>query len=377
MNETTRPRPYARGTLLAVTAAVAFGLTVPIVGWAGTARGLGGAGLGPFTVASLLYVGAALTGFVAWLLPRLGAGAGKRLAPGLSLRPVFGRVVLVALLGAAIGPTLLAAGTVLTGATTGSLVLHLEGPFTFLLAVIFLHEPLSRHALLGTLAMVAGGILLLLDRADASTAELLGVVLVIGATVAWAADNTLSRALSERPPFLVVLAKASLGALATCTLALTFAEPAPDLLPVLVVLAAGATGYGLSLVLFLLAQRAIGAARTSALFALGPFVGATLGIVIAGEVPGAVVFVAAGLFALGLVLHMREAHQHAHEHARERHAHWHRHDDDHHLHAHVLGDGSPVLDRRRGHVHEHTHEATTHAHAHAPDLHHRHRHGAS
>lgn len=364
MNGSARERPYARGTLLAALAAVAFGATVPVVSWAGTSEAEGGGGLGPFTTAALLYLGAAVTGLVAWML-------GRGAEPLRVLRPVIRRVVLVAILGAALGPVLLAAGAARTGATTGSLVLHLEGPFTLLLAVMLLKEPLSRHALLGMVAILAGGVVLLLGRSDSADAELLGIVLVIGATLAWAVDNTLSRALSELPPFIVMLGKASIGCLLTVTLALAFAEPGPRFLVAVAVLAAGATGYGLSLVLFLLAQRAIGAARTSALFGLGPFIGAAIGIIIAGELPGLAVFIAAGFFALGLALHLREAHSHPHHHPSETHAHWHRHDDGHHAHPVAAG---PALDRRGGHAHAHTHVGLTHDHAHAPDLHHRHSH---
>jgi drug/metabolite transporter (DMT)-like permease len=75
----------------------------------------------------------------------------------------------------------------------------------------------------------------------------------------------------------VVAAKGALGAALTVTLAFALREPWPHVIPVLVLLACGATGYRLSLRLYLLAQRRIGAARTASIFALAPFVGPSWG----------------------------------------------------------------------------------------------------
>lgn len=105
---------------------------------------------------------------------------------------------------------------------------------------------------------------------------LLALLAVLLSTAAWGVDNTLSRTLAERDPGQVVLAKAALGAAAATLLAIVSGEPRPGMGAVLALVAIGATGYGLSLRFYLLAQRAFGAARTGSVFAFAPFIGAAL-----------------------------------------------------------------------------------------------------
>ena len=132
--------------------------------------------------------------------------------------------------------------------------------------------------------------------------------------------------------------------------------------------AVGFLGYGVSLVLFVLALRHLGAARTGAYFALAPFIGATLAILVLGEPLTLRLLLAGGLMAAGLWLHLAERHEHEHGHAADEHEHRHSHDI-HHRHAHAPDDpsGEP-------HTHRHRHAALRHKHPHYPDLHHRHAH---
>jgi hypothetical protein len=134
-----------------------------------------------------------------------------------------------------------------------------------------------------------------------------------------------------------------------------------------VLLVVGASGYGASLRLYLRAQRALGAARTGSLFALGPFVGAACAFALGDRAaPGALVGATAA-FACAVWLHASERHAHRHRHAPTVHEHAHRHDDGHHAHAHE----PPFVGV---HSHEHAHEELVHEHAHTPDAHHRHEH---
>src|SRR5581483_177326 len=86
------------------------------------------------------------------------------------------------------------------------------------------------------------------------------------------------RSLAERDPGQVVSGKSVLGALVTGALAVAFREPLPGWGAAVSLLLIGASGYGLSLRLYLLAQRAFGAARTGSVFAFAPFIGALLAI---------------------------------------------------------------------------------------------------
>ena len=132
-------------------------------------------------------------------------------------------------------------------------------------------------------------------------------------------------------------------------------------------LAIGASGYGLSLRFYLLAQRTFGAARTGSVFAFAPFIGAVAAFAL-GE-RGVSPYLALGgvLMLLGVVLHLAESHGHEHTHQDLAHEHAHRHDDGHHNHTH---DPMPA----GSHSHRHRHTPVTHTHPHVPDAHHTHVH---
>lgn len=336
--------------LLAALAALAFGLTTPVVARAGQ-------DIGPFTTAALLYAGAA----IAALLVRSAASpTGARLRRGDRMR-----VLAVALVGGAIAPTLLAWGLQRTGATAGSLLLNLEAVFTVLLARAIYREPIGRRIAIAVAVMAIGGAALTLEASGAARWGVVGVLAVAAATLAWAADNTLTRPLAERDPLEVIVAKGGLGATFTAIAAALSGEPWPDGAAMSWLLACGATGYGLSLRFYLLAQRRIGAARTGSVFALAPFVGAAVAWTLGDRNLGPWTLAAMGLFGLGVYLHVTERHAHRHAHPALEHDHVHRHDDGHHDHAH----DPPVLGE---HAHPHAHEAVEHDHEHAPDLHHDH-----
>lgn len=344
--------PIAFGVLLAVAAATAFGLTVPLVGWAGGT-------VGPLSTAALLYAGACLASLAQKPFVReAGAPLTRRALPAL---------LLLSLAGAAIAPTAFAWGLQRTGPVTGGLLLNLEAVWTVVFARLAYREHLGPRVLLALALMTVGGALLSSSgRSDAGW-SLSGVGGVLLATIAWAADNTLARRLAVNRPLTVVAAKGALGASLTITLALLLDEPALTVWPALVLLVAGATGYGVSLRLYLLAQRRIGAARTASVFALAPFIGATLGLVLVPAQLGWAQLCAAVLFAAGVALHASERHHHHHRHEALSHEHPHRHDDGHHTHSHVEAvEGE--------HSHPHSHEELQHAHEHADDVHHGHSH---
>lgn len=343
--------PAIRGALFALLAAVLFGLSTPLMQRAG-------AGLGPFTSAALLYAGAALTG----------AATRRGVEREAALRRTdLARLALMALFGAVIGPSALAWGLQHTSGTSASLMLALEALFTAALARLLYHEVMDRRVRVALGLLLAGGIVLVVERGSVGGAQGLGVLAVLGATAAWGVDNTLSRALAERDPAQVVLGKALLGALATALLAVAAGEPPPGWGASLALLAIGASGYGWSLRLYLLAQRAFGAARTGSVFAFAPFIGA-LGALALGDRSASWGMAAGGALMLaGVALHLTESHGHAHEHDALAHEHAHTHDDGHHTHTH-----DPMPEGL--HSHRHHHEPMRHAHPHVPDAHHAHEH---
>ena len=346
--------PALRGALLALLAAALFGISTPLVQRFGV-------GLGAFSTAALLYAGAAVAG--AFSRQRVEREARV-------LRSDLPRLLAMAGFGAVIGPVALAWGLQHTSGTSASLMLTLEALFTALLAWRLYRETLDGRVWAAMALLLAGGMLLVLDqglRADASGAQLWGLLAVLLATAAWGVDNTLSRALAERDPGQVVLLKAALGAAATTLLAIIFGEPLPPLGAALALLAVGASGYGLSLRFYLLAQRAFGAARTGSVFAFAPFIGAALALALGDRSASAMMAMGSALMLAGVVLHLAESHGHAHSHEALDHEHAHRHDDGHHSHGHAPMPAG-------AHSHRHHHAPLRHAHPHVPDAHHGHRH---
>ena len=343
--------PALRGGLLALLAAALFGVSTPLVQKLGQ-------GLGPFTTAALLYAGAGLAG----ALLRQKAEKEARV-----LRSDLPRLLAVALFGPVIGPVALAWGLQRTSGTGASLMLTLEALFTAVLAWRLYGESMDRRVWTALLLLLAGGVLLILDQGLASSGQWIGLLAVLAATAAWGTDNTLSRALAERDPGQVVLAKSALGAAATAVLAFIAGEAVPGLGTAAGLMGIGATGYGLSLRFYLLAQREFGAARTGSVFAFAPFIGAALAFGLGDRSAGWGMAAGGLLMLLGVALHLAESHDHEHAHEALEHEHAHRHDDGHHDHTH---DPMP----EGAHSHQHRHQPERHSHAHVPDAHHGHDH---
>jgi drug/metabolite transporter (DMT)-like permease len=341
--------PIARGVLLAVAAAAAFGATTPVVQQLA-------AGAGAPATAALLYLGA--TGF---------ALASRRRGHEVRLdRSWWPRVLSVGLSGAFVAPIALAAGLARTNGTTASLLLNLEAVFTVALGAAFWREPVGGRVAAAVAVIAGGGALVGLDQGGDGGTSWLGRVLIAVATLAWATDNTLSRPLSDLDPADVVAAKGAVGVAASVLMAVATGAAWPAAPHALGIAACGAIGFGASLRLYLRAQRVLGAARTGSVFAVAPFLGA-LGAVLLGEPLGGWLTVAGGLaMGLGVWLHLGEDHEHLHAHEPLDHEHPHRHDDGHHDdHVHE----PPVVGE---HTHRHVHVGRSHRHAHGEDLHHRH-----
>lgn len=343
--------PALRGGTLALLAAALFGLSTPLVQHFGQ-------DLGAFTTAALLYAGAAVVAVLMRHPPEREAAL---------RRSDFPRIAAMAGFGAVIGPVALAWGLQRTSGSSASLMLTLEALFTAVLAWKLYGETMDKRVGTAMLFLLAGGASLVLEQGLAGDTQLSGLLAVLIATAAWGVDNTLSRGVADRDPGQVVLVKASLGATATVGLALLFGEPVPGLMAAVALLAIGATGYGLSLRLYLLAQREFGAGRTGSVFAFAPFIGA-LGAFALGNRTGTWMLVVGGVLMLvGVALHLFELHAHAHSHEALEHEHAHSHDDGHHFHTHQ---DMPVGQ----HNHVHRHEPLQHVHPHVPDAHHLHSH---
>ena len=191
---------------------------------------------------------------------------------------------------------------------------------------------------------------------------------MLGACLAWAIDNSLTRKVSLADATFVAMVKGLTAGAVNTGLALAFGGILPAMK---IMIAAGGIGflsYGVSLALFVVALRNLGTARTGAYFSTAPFAGALIAIPLLSEPVTVQLTLAGVLMGAGVWLHLTGRHDHRHTHASLAHEHVHEHDA-HHQHPHPGGQSADL-----SHQHPHVHEPSTHTHPHFPDTRHRHRH---
>lgn len=349
------------GPAAAIFAAVLFGLSTPL------AKLLVDA-VSPWMLAGLLYLGSGL-GLGVIRLVRLvaapGGLRGERSVRGAEWGWLLGAV----LAGGVAGPVLLMYGLTVSAGSTAALLLNLEGVFTALLAWIVFRESADRRLVLGMAAIVAGAAVLSWQGAgsgDGVTASGWGPAAVAAACLMWAVDNNLTRKVSLADPADIATIKGLVAGTVNLAIALALGAALPPAGAVGGAMLVGLFGYGMSLVLFVVGLRHLGAARTGAYFSTAPFVGGLVAVVLFREPLGPQLLAAALLMGIGVWLHLSENHEHDHVHEEMAHDHPHVHDE-HHRHGHDEAVSEP-------HSHPHRHQRLRHRHPHYPDAHHTHTH---
>jgi drug/metabolite transporter (DMT)-like permease len=344
-----------RAVLLAMASAALFGASTPL------AKVLLD-DVPPVLLAGLLYLGSGL-GLMTLYAARALRGRDFHGVERSGRRWLAGAI----LFGGVMAPIALVLGLQRTTGATAALLLNLEGLFSTALAWFVFKENFDRRVATGMALILAGGVVLVWPTQGVS-ALTIGALLVAAACACWAIDNNLTQRVSGGDPLFIAGMKGLGAGAVNVTIGQWLAPGWPDARVVAWSMIVGLLGYGASLVLFILALRELGTARTGAYFSLAPFIGAAVAIVLLGEPLTPALGVAAALMGAGVWLHLTERHDHDHRHEPMTHSHSHVHDEHHqHVHAPGVPDGEP-------HTHEHVHEALVHRHPHYPDLHHRHRH---
>lgn len=345
------------GVPLALASAVLFGASAPL------SKLLVGS-VDPWLLAGILYLGAGL-GLALVHRSRTALGLDGVEAP--LRRPDAPWLAAVILFGGLLGPLLLMLGLSQTSAASGSLLLNLESLATMGIAWLVFRENVDRRLLLGAAAILAGAVVLSWSedgmRLDG------GGLLIAAACLCWGIDNNLTRKLSSVDPVQIAMLKGLVAGTVNLLLAVSVGASLPGIDLIAAGAVVGFLGVGVSLVMFMLALRHLGTARTGAYFSLAPFIGAVLAVLLFREPITAQLLIAGAIMGLGLWLHLAERHEHEHVHEVLEHEHAHTHDE-HHQHHH----DSPVSEP---HSHWHRHEPMRHKHPHYPDLHHRHEHGSA
>jgi drug/metabolite transporter (DMT)-like permease len=341
----------------ALVSAALFGVSTP------AAKALVGL-VHPAMLAGLLYCGAGVgVAVVRRALPWIVLGAPEVSLSSSELPWLAGAIGS----GGVLGPLLLMVGLTSTDSATASLLLTLEAAVTALMAWFIFHENYDRRIALGMACLIAGAVVLSWSRVPTMD-NTLGPLAIVGACVAWGLDNNLTRKVSLADPLQIVELKGLIAGPFNLALGVLLGATIPPMSTTLIAGVVGFVGYGISLVLFVVALRGLGTARTSAYFSTAPFIGSAAAIIAFGDPVTPQLVTAGVLMALGVWLHLTERHEHEHFHAPMAHTHPHVHDEHHHhVHSAVDPPGEP-------HTHLHEHKPMRHAHPHVPDMHHTHHH---
>jgi drug/metabolite transporter (DMT)-like permease len=345
--------------LMALLAAVLFGASAPL------SKVLLGE-IEPIPLAAFLYIG---SGVGSWLM----SAAQNAHYRGRAVEAQLSRKDIPWLIGAVLtggvgAPILLMLGLNHAPASTASLLLNFESVATTLIAWLVFREAVDKRILWAVGLITMGSIIL--SRTAGNIGFSTGALGILGACLLWGVDNNLTRHISTKNPLVIVGIKGLGAGGFSLLLSFVLRKPMPDLGMIGIAMLVGSICYGVSIQLFIVALRNLGAARTSALFGTAPFAGTTLSIVFLKERPQTQFWAALPFMLAGTWMMLSEKHEHQHNHEEMEHEHAHTHTDTHHIHGHPIED---MLVNAR-HTHIHRHSEVPHNHPHAPDPHHRHAH---
>jgi drug/metabolite transporter (DMT)-like permease len=288
----SQSRQVSRGAACAIAASLLFGSSTPI-------SKVFLSQIEPWILAGLFSLSAGIGLGIYYILSR---GLVRKSSPDKNLEGKdwiwFSAATLA---GGVTAPVLLMFGIANSPASSAALLLSLEGVLTALVAWSIFRERFDWRLALGMAAIIAGSVVI--SSAKYSEFKVSwGSLAVIGACLSWGIDNNLTRQISHKNPLQIATIKSCIAGVVNITLALALGEslPSPPLLLVTSVI--GVLNYGMSLILFVLALRYIGASRTGAFFSLAPFAGAVLSVIVLGDSVTYHLVAAGGLIALGMLV---------------------------------------------------------------------------
>lgn len=276
-----------KGIFLAVLAAALYALNAPL-------SKLLLDFVPPTLMAGFLYLGAGLgMGVIALVRKAQGSASGEQSLTRAELPYTLAMILLDIA-----APIFLLLGLSYTTAANASLLNNFEIVATALIALAVFGERISPRLWGGILCVTLSCVLLSFE--DVKSLDFsVGSLLVLLACVCWGVENNCTRRLSDKDPLQIVLLKGIFSGLGSVIIGLCLNERVSVLWSVLAVLGVGFVAYGLSIFFYVHAQRLLGAARTSAYYAVAPFIGALLSLVMFGQMPPCTYFIALGVMAVG------------------------------------------------------------------------------
>lgn len=195
-------------------------------------------------------------------------------------------------------PIFLLLGLNATTAANASLLNNFEIVATALIALMVFKEKISARLWLGIIFVTLScGILSVEDISSLQFSY--GSLLVLLAAVCWGFENNCTRKISSKDPLQIVLLKGIFSGMGSIIIGLCMGEQIEIFWSISAVLAIGFVAYGLSIYFYVYAQRLLGAARTSAYYAVSPFIATILSLIIFREIPDVTYFIALMLMIVG------------------------------------------------------------------------------
>jgi len=328
-----------RGIVLALLAAVLYAINIP------ASKGLLGQ-VDPTFMAAFLYLGAGagvgLTGVI-----RKTDRAGEEPLTRGDLPYVLGMIVLDIA-----APIFLMFGLKYGTSSNASLLGNFEIVATTLIALLVFQEKVTKR-LWGAIALITVSSAILSFEGSGSFRFSVGSLLVLAATLCWGLENNCTRKISDKSTYQIVTLKGIFSGLGALIIALVIGESFPAVKYIAIVMLLGFIAYGLSIFLYVRAQNVLGAAKTSAYYAVNPFLGALLSFVFLREHLTAMYAVALVIMLAGVALVVRDTLIRNHKHL--------------HTHTFTHTHGGTTHTHTVEHAHDHTHVLTegTHGHHHS------------
>ena len=230
----------------------------------------------PTFMAAFLYLGAGIGVGVMYLFHHKKEKRTERLSKK-DMPYTVGMVLLDIL-----APILLMIGVKLGTSANASLLGNFEIVATTIIALLIFREKVSGKLWAAIGLITLSSIILSFSGADSFSFSV-GSLFVLGATACWGLENNCTRSISDKSTYQIVTIKGFGSGMGSLVIALVMGETFPDTGYILLVLLLGFVAYGLSIFTYIRAQKTLGAAKTSAFYAVAPFVGAFLSFLILKE----------------------------------------------------------------------------------------------
>ena len=302
--------------------------------------------VGPTTMAALLYLGAGIGIGMMSLFNKKDREKAESLTK-VDLPYIVGMIVLDIA-----APIFLMLGISYGSSANASLLGNFEIVATTVIALILFKEAVTKRLWLAIGLITLSSILLSFEGTDSFHFSY-GSLLVIMATVCWGLENNCTRELSSKSTYQIVMLKGLCSGLGALVIALVKKESFPGIGYIAIALALGFVAYGLSIFMYVRAQNVLGAAKTSAYYAVNPLIGALLAFVFLSESLSLMYVIALIVMVVGSALVVVDTliRQHDHEHQ--------------HTFTHTHGGSTHTHTVRHSHVHKHYLTEEKHRHRHS------------